>query len=854
MTGRVNVGGVEIDIRADGSLLIADLKRAEDQARRFADRASGSAKKVKTDGFDPLGRAVGDVRGQLIALASIGALAGLASQALKAADAFSGMRSRLSLVVREGENLLDVEENLAQLALKNRADLNATVSLYTRLRTARKDLDDATTTQILDAWSKTLVISGANATEAASATLQFAQAMGSGKLQGAELTAVLENNSRASSLIAEKMKVPIGALKKLGEEGKLTTEILIDIFTNAGALDGEFNKMAMTVSQAGTNFETSFTRVVGLLDQSVGISRTLAGWIDGLSKSILDIGVAIGGPIAQAQDALKKFRDANQAVINDTELLEAAHKKVTEAMKGQDVIAQNTARLELAAIQTRIAGNRELAKTYAMLLRVKLSEAQAQVTAYDNSMNDPYSADMTKGEQRDRLNSRIKAKQNLDIPLNKGEVRFLEEENRIAQMRADANELKSIISDIENGKGLTVSAAAIDKFSKSLAEIRASKDDDKKKSEDAAAALIEYAKAAGAAAEAIDLAIKLNKQGLVNDDDLAKLKKSLGPSSGGTGDDDKKKVKSEFTEYTSAAEKFDGALTRLRATKEADLDKSRAAVTLLQEYISATGDFEGAEARLIGLGDILSGGDWGTLWENLQRARSEAGEITSDEGFVKSVLDGYGNQDELIAQSTQQTLSSLPEFEAEPSYFEGFEENVRSYASAGLQNAILSGDFGASLRDVIGNAASEGFSRAVDKLVNILFDLPWDEILGDLGGEGGGLGDILGAIGTAIFGGAKAGGGDVMGGRAYRVGELGPEMFVPSTNGFILPNRTGSVVGAGMPGGASSITVGGASIVINGNADGVTVRQLEAALAEHRRALPAAIDARVINRRMKGAY
>ena len=41
------------------------------------------------------------------------------------------------------------------------------------------------------------------------------------------------------------------------------------------------------------------------------------------------------------------------------------------------------------------------------------------------------------------------------------------------------------------------------------------------------------------------------------------------------------------------------------------------------------------------------------------------------------------------------------------------------------------------------------------------------------------------------FGGARAAGGPVSRGRAYLVGEGGPEMFVPRQNGTIVPNGAG---------------------------------------------------------------
>jgi len=62
--------------------------------------------------------------------------------------------------------------------------------------------------------------------------------------------------------------------------------------------------------------------------------------------------------------------------------------------------------------------------------------------------------------------------------------------------------------------------------------------------------------------------------------------------------------------------------------------------------------------------------------------------------------------------------------------------------------------------------------------------------LGGLFGRGGGLGEIL----AGAFGGARALGGPVEPGRAYIVGERGPELFVPRSAGAIAPSTVGVTV------------------------------------------------------------
>ena len=69
-------------------------------------------------------------------------------------------------------------------------------------------------------------------------------------------------------------------------------------------------------------------------------------------------------------------------------------------------------------------------------------------------------------------------------------------------------------------------------------------------------------------------------------------------------------------------------------------------------------------------------------------------------------------------------------------------------------------------------------------------------------GGGGGLGGLISSIGSAIgslFGGGRASGGHVVGGKTYRVNETGIEGFKPSGSGQIIPlGRMRSAGGGGV--------------------------------------------------------
>ena len=108
-------------------------------------------------------------------------------------------------------------------------------------------------------------------------------------------------------------------------------------------------------------------------------------------------------------------------------------------------------------------------------------------------------------------------------------------------------------------------------------------------------------------------------------------------------------------------------------------------------------------------------------------------------------------------------------------------ENIQDSIGDGLVQA-MNGNF----KD-IGNAFVQMLQRMVAealaaKLMSALFG---DAKAGGTGG-GGVFGNILHTIGSALFGG-KAYGGPVSAGRAVKVGEHEPEVFIPSVSGTIVP-------------------------------------------------------------------
>tara|TARA_R110000782_G_scaffold117364_3_gene207681 strand:- start:108715 stop:109287 length:573 start_codon:yes stop_codon:yes gene_type:complete len=137
---------------------------------------------------------------------------------------------------------------------------------------------------------------------------------------------------------------------------------------------------------------------------------------------------------------------------------------------------------------------------------------------------------------------------------------------------------------------------------------------------------------------------------------------------------------------------------------------------------------------------------------------------------------------------------------------QGFAKDI-SDMRAGLEGPLAAG------ADRAGRAIERGLMRAVRTgkfgfedlrriALSALNAIAQDALkvgLGSLGGAGGGggiLGGVLSIAGAALGGSpGRATGGPVSAGRAYRVGESGPELFVPGASGRIIAAGGGGAGG-----------------------------------------------------------
>ena len=243
---------------------MVELSGAEERAARGANVLSSS---------------MGAMRNVLL---SVG-LGFTAREAIQTADAYRVMENQLTLVTAGTDNLRAVQEELYDVSQRNGIALEATTELFSKMSRASRVLGTSQqeVLEISESVSQALAISGASAQAASGVILQFSQGVGAGLLGGAELVAVLEGAPRLASALAEgimedtEMMKRLGLqgtitaidLKKLGAQGKLTSDVVLAAMKNsADNLKEEFSKVKFSVATSMQIVQNSSSRVLLMIE------------------------------------------------------------------------------------------------------------------------------------------------------------------------------------------------------------------------------------------------------------------------------------------------------------------------------------------------------------------------------------------------------------------------------------------------------------------------------------------------------------------------------------------------------------------------------------------------------------
>lgn len=278
-------------------------------AKTAGDKAAAGVAEVKA-GMNAFGDQVAKAKTQLLAFLTINWASGKVQEIVQIADAWNMMSARLKLATAGSREYTVAQKELFAIAQRIGVPIQETATLYGKLQQAVRMLggEQQDALSLTESISQALRISGASAAEAQSSLLQFGQALASGVLRGEEFNSVVENSPRLAKALADGLNVPIGRLRKLAEEGRLTADVVVNaLMSQKDKLAAEYAQLPMTVSQAFTRLSNAFGQWISKLDESTGFTKKLAEALTWLSEN-LDTVMKWLGRIAEVGLAVLVYR------------------------------------------------------------------------------------------------------------------------------------------------------------------------------------------------------------------------------------------------------------------------------------------------------------------------------------------------------------------------------------------------------------------------------------------------------------------------------------------------------------------------------------------------------------------
>ena len=219
-------------IAANGIKYFTDAAgRARAENGRFLTTAERAAAGIEAQGRAAQ-QASGKFNGLRNALASLGA--GLAvRKSFVDASELESAQARIGLLTKNFSQLTGIQEVAANAAkkfnLSQAESLGTLTDLGNRIGPTGASLQDVA--NVYEGFNTLLALNKVNTQNAASATLQLNQALGSGRLAGEEFNAISEATPQLLDAVAKVMGRTRGELKQLASDGKISSQVLIEALT-----------------------------------------------------------------------------------------------------------------------------------------------------------------------------------------------------------------------------------------------------------------------------------------------------------------------------------------------------------------------------------------------------------------------------------------------------------------------------------------------------------------------------------------------------------------------------------------------------------------------------------------------
>lgn len=305
-----------------------DITTANDAYIRLSNTISGTERYIR-DNVDEQGRfnreieegvaqadnLMDSIKGLVAAYATIQTVGNI----IELSDTVTQTTTRLNLIVDDGGSVKELEDKIYLSAQRARGSYLATADAVYKLGTQASQAFSSNDEIIAftELLNKQFTIAGTEVQSIDAAMLQLTQAMASGRLQGDELTSILENATPVIQNIQRYLQevegIDASNIKELAADGVITADVIRNsMFYAADEINAKFETMPMTFGQVWQSFQNTalmaFQPVLERLNElanSTAFQNMVNGAIEALAMvagivlEIFDLIAAVGGFVAE---------------------------------------------------------------------------------------------------------------------------------------------------------------------------------------------------------------------------------------------------------------------------------------------------------------------------------------------------------------------------------------------------------------------------------------------------------------------------------------------------------------------------------------------------------------------------
>ncbi|MDL2318548.1 tape measure protein [Eubacteriales bacterium OttesenSCG-928-A19] len=191
------------------------------------------------------------------ALAMFGGIAAI-GKTIGLADELSQTTARLNMINDGLQSTEDLQKMIFASAQRSRGAYQDTADAVAKIGLMAKDAfsSNAELVAFMEQVNKQFAIAGTSSEGVSAAMLQLTQAMGSGVLRGEELNSVFEQAPTIIQTIADYLDKPIGKIRDMAKDGKLTASVVKNaLLYAADETNAKFEQMPRTFAQIFTSIK-----------------------------------------------------------------------------------------------------------------------------------------------------------------------------------------------------------------------------------------------------------------------------------------------------------------------------------------------------------------------------------------------------------------------------------------------------------------------------------------------------------------------------------------------------------------------------------------------------------------------